>query len=497
MQEWVIAMLAIIGLFILRDMAKTVLSRRTSKEEELTQLCESHPQKEKAERYAQSFQKLADTFYGMPFRTDYLSAGQVDWVFCQASGKICSKCYQKDFCWGEQKHEMYEGACSLIRAIEDGQEEKVRKSKMEWTRMCARAGLFYEEARQYFQKEKQNLVWNNRMIEGRLAVAQQLDEVSKIMQAMADDLYDIEQAEPELREELQKKLKKKQILIKNVWVMDKVEGRRQVFLNMRARGGQCVSMTEVAQLLSDVYGMPMAPVKDSRCIVNGEYHTVHFIEDVSYEVLYGASKITREQEKVSGDNYSCSLEENGRFVMCLSDGMGSGMDACKESETVVELLEQFLSSGFSQETAAKMVNSALLLRRQDGMFSTVDMCSLDLYTGVCSFLKAGAATTFIKRDHWVEAITSTSLAAGFLQQADFETAARKLYHGDYVIMVTDGVLDALPQEKEEETMKEIIMDVHEEAPREMSRGIMERVLAYSDYKARDDMTVLVAGMWKK
>ena len=88
MQEWVIAMLAIIGLFILRDMAKTVLSRRTSKEEELTQLCESHPQKEKAERYAQSFQKLADTFYGMPFRTDYLSAGQVDWVFCQASGKI-------------------------------------------------------------------------------------------------------------------------------------------------------------------------------------------------------------------------------------------------------------------------------------------------------------------------------------------------------------------------------------------------------------------------
>ena len=112
-----------------------------------------------------------------------------------------------------------------------------------------------------------------------------------------------------------------------------------------------------------------------------------------------------------------------------------------------------------------MVNSALVLKRQDGMFSTVDICALDLYTGICNFLKAGAATTFIKRDHWVEAITSTSLAAGLVQQIDFETTARKLYHGDYVIMVTDGVLDALPQEKEEETMKEIIMDVHEEAPR--------------------------------
>lgn len=86
----------------------------------------------------------------------------------------------------------------------------------------------------------------------------------------------------------------------------------------------------------------------------------------------------------------------GRFVMCLSDGMGSGMEACKESETVVELLEQFMESGFSQETAAKMVNSALVLKGQDGMFSTVDICAVDLYTGICNFLKAGAASTFIK-----------------------------------------------------------------------------------------------------
>ena len=125
------------------------------------------------------------------------------------------------------------------------------------------------------------------------------------------------------------------------------------------------------------------------------------------------------------------------------------------------------------------------------------ICAVDLYTGICNFLKAGAASTFIKRDHWVESITSESLAAGLVQQIDFETATRKLYHGDYLIMMTDGVLDALPDQKEEETMKEIIMDVHEESPKDFGRGILERVLGYSDYHARDDMTVLVAGVWKK
>ena len=84
-----------------------------------------------------------------------------------------------------------------------------------------------------------------------------------------------------------------------------------------------------------------------------------------------------------------------------------------------------------------------------------------------------------------------------MQQIEFDTTSRKLYHGDYLIMMTDGVLDALPREREEETMKEIIMDIKEETPKDMSRGILERVLGYSDYCAKDDMTVLVAGMWKK
>ena len=41
------------------------------------------------------------------------------------------------------------------------------------------------------------------------------------------------------------------------------------------------------------------------------------------------------------------------------------------------------------------------------------------------------------------------------------------------------------------------MDIREEPPRDIGRGILERVLGYSDYRARDDMTVLVAGLIRK
>ena len=497
MQEWMIAMLVLSVLLIVRDMAKTILAGKNGKTEDLVPALDSHPQKEKVQRYAASFQKLADTFYGLPYRKEYLSSGQVEGICNEARDQVCKKCYQRDLCWSEHASEMKKGTEAVIRALEEGNEETIRRLRGDWMSVCAHSGQYLEQVNQGFRREKQNLIWDNRMIENRLAVAQQLTEISRIMEMVAEDLYDIAQAAPQFREELCKNFKKRHVVLKDAWVMDKVEGRRQVFLTMRARSGQCISMSEISQILSEVCGCAMTPAEGSRCIVNGEFHTVHFVEDVSYQMLYGAARLTREKEKVSGDNYIFRREEGGKFIMCLSDGMGSGMEACRESEIVVELLEQFLESGFSQETAARMVNSALVLNGRDGMFSTVDICAVDLYTGICNFLKAGAAATFIKRDHWVEAISSESLAAGLVQQIDFETASRKLYHGDYLIMMTDGVLDALPLDREEETMKEIIMDVQEETPKEISRGILERVLGYSDYRARDDMTVLVAGMWKK
>ena len=497
MQEWIIAMLAVSILLILRDMAKTVLKGRKSKKEEPFPMNGEHPQKERVERYAASFQKLADTFYGMPYKKEYLSSAQVENVLREAGEHLCRNCYRRELCWGEQAESMYQGGEALVRAIEQADEGRIEELRKQWGEVCGKSPQYLESLRECFQREKQEMIWGNRMIESRLAVAQQLNEISHIMRQVAEDLYDISEAEPVFQEELTRSLRKRHVILKRAWVMDKVEGRRQIFLTMRARNGQCVSVAEIAQILSGICECSMTSAPGNRCIVNRDFHTIHFVEDVSYQMLYGVARITREKEKVSGDNYICRQEDGGRFVMCLSDGMGSGMEACRESETVVELLEQFMESGFSQETAAKMVNSALVLKGEEGMFSTVDICAVDLYTGICNFLKAGAASTFIKRDHWVESITSESLAAGLVQQIDFETATRKLYHGDYLIMMTDGVLDALPDQKEEETMKEIIMDVHEESPKDFGRGILERVLGYSDYHARDDMTVLVAGVWKK
>ena len=319
------------------------------------------------------------------------------------------------------------------------------------------------------------MLYRNRLIENRIAVAEQLQEVARTIRKISSDVSAVCILPDEEEERMRKYMHKQRILVKQIWFLDRQDEKKRISLTMRTRGGQCLTMKEVAKHLSHVCGCRMVPSQDSKAVLNSEWRTVLFCEDVNYKVLYGVARVTKERETISGDNYACAATDE-QFTMCLSDGMGSGMEASKESETVVELLEQFVTSGFSRETAVRMV---------------------DLYTGICEFLKAGAATTFIRRGNWVETITSTSMAAGLVQKLEFEKTTKKLYDGDYLVMVTDGVLDAFGEEPGEEILKEWILQAQEQMPKELGRYLLEKTLQYADYRAKDDMTVLVAGIWRK
>jgi stage II sporulation protein E len=143
-----------------------------------------------------------------------------------------------------------------------------------------------------------------------------------------------------------------------------------------------------------------------------------------------------------------------------------------------------------------MINSALVVGSGEQIFSTIDISALDLYTGVCEFLKVGASTTFIRRENWVETISSTSLPAGVFHRLDPDCTGRKLYDGDMVIMVTDGVMDALPAAHQESLMKDIIMEHGTDNPGELASYILNRVRQYRPGGPEDDMTVLVMELVK-
>lgn len=333
------------------------------------------------------------------------------------------------------------------------------------------------------------------MLENRSVIASQLYETARLMDGLASKIYSVEGPDDLQKQQIKLRLKMKNVQVREILIQN--QEHRKVYLTMRTVRGECISSKEAASILSEVYKTRMIPAPDSKRIVNREYGTVLFIEDTVYYMLNGVARATRDGEIISGDNFTFLTKDNGQVIMSLCDGMGSGIGASKESETVIELLEQFLDAGFGMDTAVRMINSVMVLREDEAIFSTIDLCAVDLYSGMCDLVKIGASTTFIRHGEQIEAIRSTSLPVGVMQNVDYEHTKKKLYDGDFIVMVSDGVLDAMPQRKAEETIEKWILQSQTMNAKELAEELLDSVLKQRCRRAEDDMTILIGTIWKK
>ncbi|MDO4262187.1 MAG: SpoIIE family protein phosphatase [Eubacteriales bacterium] len=342
--------------------------------------------------------------------------------------------------------------------------------------------------------DRGEMILQNRLAENRVAAAGQIREMGRILEGAMERIYGTKE-NAELEAEIGKRLRLMGVQLSQVFFYGPGGRRRQIYITMKTRRKICVPVKKIASVLSELTGCEMMPARDSRSFVSQERITVLFVEGTAYNVLYGVKKATKQGEAVSGDSFSVFWLPEGRFFAGVSDGMGSGVQACSQSETVLDLLEQFLDAGFSKETAVRMINSSIVLQPDARVFSTVDLAAVDLYTGVCEFLKIGAAASFIRREHGVECIRGAGLPAGVSGELLLEPYRLRLYDGNLVFLVTDGVISALPEGREEAVLKDLIWRLPPGTPQEMAQNLMEQVQAYGG--AADDMTILVTGLWRR
>ena len=124
------------------------------------------------------------------------------------------------------------------------------------------------------------------------------------------------------------------------------------------------------------------------------------------------------------------------------------------------------------------------------------MTVIDVYKGEREIIKAGASSTFIKKKDSVEQLSSTSLPIGVVNSIENDSVKRQLEDRDFVIMVTDGVLDALPVGEQDILLETIIQGSAIRNPKEMAHHVLEQVLNWTGKEPEDDMTVLAVGIWE-
>ncbi|BBF44780.1 stage II sporulation serine phosphatase for sigma-F activation [Lachnospiraceae bacterium KM106-2] len=452
---------------------------------------------DKLQDFSTSFQKLSKTFYSLSETKSSLGREDINQIFDELSDKLCKNCAKCSYCWKNNFYDTYKAAFSILSAAEQNGEVMETDIPISFSNQCINLSSFLYETNRGLEVAKMNLRWYNKMAESREAIAGQLGEVATIINDFSKNLYDEAGVPRELQEKIMSRFHAAHIEVANISLIERGDKKKDLYITARTRSGRCMTTREAAILVSEIVGKRLKPGEGVKNIIPKEFETVVFTEDTNFKTLTGIAKAARSKEKVSGDNFSFLYLENGEMIMTLSDGMGTGLQACEESESVVELLEQFMEAGFKEQSAIRLINSILVLKSDQQSCSTIDTAIINLFTGMCEFIKIGAAATFIKRDEWVETITSTSLPVGVFNQVDIDGVSKKLYDGDIVVMLTDGVLDCIPGENKEKYIEEFLLEIKVRNPQEIADEILEHVKGLNNGEIVDDMTVIVAGLWKK
>lgn len=454
------------------------------------------PEQEQVSQFAEAFYGLARLFQEMPSQKERLGDEDMEQLFGQMHEHVCRGCGRQTGCWENYYFQTCRVLYELVQELEYSG-EILRDGMDELEIFCTRPQAAAQALTEAYEIARRELYWNNCMREQRMAAGEQILQTAELLKRAATGFTGEPEREQKLWGKLSKELRYLGLELGNLRIFSCENGRLEIFLTLRAHKKLCVSVKTVAEVLSEHCGERMRPAWNCRAVISEDAGNFHFVPETRYQMLCGISRVTKAGELVSGDNFAFLERDTGKVVMSLADGMGSGVGACRESEKVIELLEQFFEAGFPQETAVRMINSCMLLQNQNQMFSTIDLCMVDLYNAECDLVKSGAAATFLKRGDSIEVLHSRAMPSGILQQSDYESMHRQLQEADTVVMMTDGVLEALPEEGREELMAELIRRTASPNAKEHAQRLMERVYVMQKLQARDDMTILVGTLWKK
>lgn len=263
--------------------------------------------------------------------------------------------------------------------------------------------------------------------------------------------------------------------------------------NSRIREKEII--TNISDTISKSMGTKITLQREKKDEEKQEYYQIYSSED-KFVLQVGSARITKDGSDVSGD---CSLQiklADGKYLLAISDGMGSGEKARELSKITLRLIKQMLSAGFDKEESVKMINARINLSSISEIYSTLDVSILDLYTGKLETIKNGACNTYIKNKRNITKIESRSLPVGIVENVELQTKTLSIDDGDIVIMCSDGVLEN-KSNSSEEWLENFLKNVSTNNVQKIADLILAEAIDNSYGVAHDDMTVIVSKIVKR
>lgn len=368
-------------------------------------------------------------------------------------------------------------------------DENIKNDLQEIVKIANRTLKIFEINKAKKQERKNNMA----------TISQNLKNVTKVIDKCAEEIKVKKENIYENKEkELGLLLKSKKIKINNVRIK-KLKNEKFIvelkldYYDERLKEKEVI--VNIADIISKSLGTRIVFQRERKNDEKKEYYQMYSSED-KFVLQVGSAKITKDGSEISGD---CSLQiklADGKYLLAIADGMGSGEKARECSKIALRLVKQMLSAGFNKDESIKMINSRLNLAGNSEIYSSLDISILDLYVGKVELLKNGACSTYIKNKKNIRKIDSTSMPVGIVNNIELQSNTIDIIDGDIIIMCSDGVLEAKDDTKRE-WIEDFLKNVSTNNVQKLADLILAEAVDNSFGIAQDDMTVIVSKIVKK
>ena len=348
-----------------------------------------------------------------------------------------------------------------------------------------------------YRVSKVDFVWKVKLDEEKKNFETQLNGVSKAISEIANDIYEENQSDDsntEIKEQISILLKQKDILVQDISIRKKDNDRYYISLYIEKNKKNVEK--DITTILYKVLEEKVV-IENIEEIKNENITKYEIRSDDKYLIDIGISEYTKDGMKVSGDSILKEKLKDGKYLLAISDGMGSGEKARNSSQIVITMLKKLLNSGFDKDTSVELINSNLL-NVSDEVFATLDIAIVDMYRGSVELIKNGACPTYIKNNKKIQIIKSLTLPTGVINKINTDVFDKDLENNDIITMISDGIMDANIEYKNKELwIKYLLEDIETNNPQKISDIIVKEAVDNNFGKIKDDMSIIVFKVIKK
>ena len=325
-----------------------------------------------------------------------------------------------------------------------------------------------------------------------------LKQATKIIDDCAEKIVEKEENIFSKKEkEIELLLKSKKINIKQCIIKKLKNGKYIVSLELpkeETRLKEKEIITNISDIISKSLNTKIIFHREKT--LNEENFLQIYASEDKYILQVGSSKISKEYTNMSGDSNLQMKLEDGKYLLAIADGMGSGQEARESSKFTLKMIKNLVSSGFEKESSLELINSSLELNSNNETYSSLDLSVLDLFTGKVEFIKNGACSTYIKKKKNIEKITLENLPLGITDRLSLKTKSVLVDEGDIIVMCSDGVVDS-KEEIQKDWIEEFLKNINTNNVQKLSDLILAEAIDNNYGIAKDDMTIIVCKIVKK